>query len=393
MDTELCAHTTAISAAQMHVLDLHRMLLSDHQGQQAFQQALRETIRGGQAVLDLGTGTGIHALFACQAGAKRVYAVDQHEVIELAREVCAANGYTDRISFLHTPAAQLDLPEPVDVIVTHLDLPGLLRFLPRVRDRVLKNTGLLVPSAVELFVAPLETPVVYEQAVKFWELRRHELSFRAVRSVAVNTMHDHRIDLKELLAEPARLVTFDLSRVKDPRLSATVETQIARPGVLHGLGIWYVEWLTKSIALSTAPGSALPFGPWRNGFLPVGVPTPLEPGETLGLRIRTGTGGWGEVWSWDVRIKDRQGKEKTRFVHSSFSARLISKEVLRKQAPDRTPRLPPLGAAAAFVLESCGGPKPLHRIEREVLERFPEVFASQGEAAGFVAELVTRYSI
>lgn len=52
-------------------------------------------------VADVGTSTGILAFFAYQAGAKRVYAIEQREVIESAREIGKANGLEDRIVFIN----------------------------------------------------------------------------------------------------------------------------------------------------------------------------------------------------------------------------------------------------------------------------------------------------
>jgi predicted RNA methylase len=44
----------------------------------AYQQTIFETVKNGYVVVvDLGTGTGIFAFFACQAGAKRVYAIEK----------------------------------------------------------------------------------------------------------------------------------------------------------------------------------------------------------------------------------------------------------------------------------------------------------------------------
>jgi|SRR5438105_12126415 len=66
----------------------------------AYARALRECIRPNSIVLDIGTGVGIWALLACQFGARRVYAIEPNDVIQVAREIAAANGYADRIEFI-----------------------------------------------------------------------------------------------------------------------------------------------------------------------------------------------------------------------------------------------------------------------------------------------------
>lgn len=47
---------------------------------------------GGQVVLDVGTGSGVLALFAAKAGARKVYAVEATDMAKQARTVIKANG-------------------------------------------------------------------------------------------------------------------------------------------------------------------------------------------------------------------------------------------------------------------------------------------------------------
>src|SRR5690349_15960864 len=66
----------------------------------AYARALRSRIDSSSVVLDIGTGAGILALLACRAGARRVYAVEPSDAIQVAREAAAANGFADRIQFI-----------------------------------------------------------------------------------------------------------------------------------------------------------------------------------------------------------------------------------------------------------------------------------------------------
>ena len=69
-------------------------------------------------VLDVGTGTGILALFACQAGAKKVYAVEASQSAEVARALVESNGYSDRIEVIQAKLEDVTLPEKVDIIIS-----------------------------------------------------------------------------------------------------------------------------------------------------------------------------------------------------------------------------------------------------------------------------------
>jgi protein arginine N-methyltransferase 1 len=63
-------------------------------------QAIEAALRPGNVVVDLGSGPGFFALIACQAGARRVYAIDLAEIVQFARHFAKANGFADHIEFL-----------------------------------------------------------------------------------------------------------------------------------------------------------------------------------------------------------------------------------------------------------------------------------------------------
>lgn len=72
-----------------------------------------------KVVLDVGCGTGVLSMFCAKAGAKRVIAVDNSEIIDKAREHIFENGLSDIITCLHGKIEEVILPvKKVDIIVS-----------------------------------------------------------------------------------------------------------------------------------------------------------------------------------------------------------------------------------------------------------------------------------
>ena len=126
-------------------------MIADATRMGAFARALGQAIKPGAVVIDIGTGTGICALLACRHGARRVYAIEPDDAIQVAREIAAANGYADRIEFIQAISTQVTLPERADVIVSDLGgvLPWFQRHIPSIVDaraRFLAPGGVLIPQ-------------------------------------------------------------------------------------------------------------------------------------------------------------------------------------------------------------------------------------------------------
>lgn len=71
-------------------------MLEDHKRTGAYYQAVMQNRRQfeGKVVLDVGTGSGILAIFAAKAGAKKVYAVEATSMAKFAKELVKHNEVT-----------------------------------------------------------------------------------------------------------------------------------------------------------------------------------------------------------------------------------------------------------------------------------------------------------
>jgi len=85
---------------------------------------LEEDIRGGESVLDVGTGSGLLAMVALRLGAARAHGIDHDpEAIDCAREYAALNGFGPELSLRCDTLAGKD---PHDLVLANLDRRTLL---------------------------------------------------------------------------------------------------------------------------------------------------------------------------------------------------------------------------------------------------------------------------
>jgi precorrin-6B methylase 2 len=374
------------------VVDEHRHYLSDAVRLDAFRAAIHRAVRRGDVVLDLASGTGILGLFACQAGASRVYSIEATGMIEIARAVAAANGVSDRVVFVHGMSTDVILPERVDVIVCDqignfgFDA-GLIQYGADARDRFLQPGGRLVPQRVDLYVAALESSALHAQ-VAFWLARPAGFDFGPVQAWAGNTGYPTMIAAEMLLGAGRCVVSFAAESMGSQPLAGEVCLPVDRPGTLHGLAGWFEATLAGDVILSSAPNAAARVQR-RNVFFPIDQPLEVLPGDVVRVGLHAIPSE--TVVTWTVEVT-RAGRTVGRSRQSTLHGMLIDRESLRRTDPRFVPTLTARGRARLSVLELCDGTRPLAEIEREMLARHPDLFPALPAAAAFVVEVVAGYS-
>lgn len=277
-------------AGQPDLAGHHRHLLEDRVRTRAMCGAVSEAVRPGDVVADLGTGTGILAVTAVRAGARRVYAIERSPVIEAARRIAAANRVDDRIVFLPGHSRDVDVPEPLDVLVSEcfgiMAIGGtMLQALTRLRERVLRPGGRVVPERVAVWIAPVQAPR-FEDYLSFWDGELAGVDVSSARHWPRNNLYNVDARGVELLAPPARIASIDLrTETVDGACRADIELAATRDGTLHGWVGWFTSQLTADRVLDTSPDA--PLTVWRQVFFPLLEPLPIRAGSGVSLRFAT----------------------------------------------------------------------------------------------------------
>lgn len=236
-----------------------------------------------RVVLDIGAGTGILSFFAVKAGARRVYAVEASEVAAQAQRLVAANQLADRIIVLRGRIEEVELPEPVDVIISEpmgvmlvhermmeSFLVGRDRFLKRNVSDACVETRQMFPSSSSIYLSPFSDLNLYADAVQkigFWNNRDfYGVDLSCLVEPAAASQFAQvvvgPVDPKTLLAPP-QVYHFDFTVVRAQELrNFTINFSFTSEltGIVHGIAGWFDVQLAGSSmtkTLSTGPNGEI----------------------------------------------------------------------------------------------------------------------------------------
>ena len=319
----------------MYSLHFYGRMIADGPRMDAYAAALRHTIKPDSVVMDLGCGPGVFALLACKLGARRVYAVEPENVIGIAREAAAANGYAGKIEFFEDSSTEISVPEPATIIVSDLRgvLPWFQQHLPAIidaRNRLLARGGTLIPRRDVLWAAVVESPDRYEEIAGPWEKNKFELDLSAATRRVTNTWRKTRIEPQELLVEPVFWTTIDYYEVNSPDIRAEISWRAARNGTAHGVALWFDSDLVAGIGFSNHPKE--PELIYGNGLFPFSAPVEVTEGDRVILRLSAKLMEDDYVWRWDTDFfsRDDETRPKVSFKQSTFFGVPLSPDKLRE---------------------------------------------------------------
>ncbi|XP_054814524.1 probable protein arginine N-methyltransferase 3 [Prosopis cineraria] len=308
-------HLTSISSSRLakHVMKvnenyfgayssfgIHREMLSDKVRMDAYGNAILKnpSLLKGAVVMDVGCGTGILSLFAAQAGASRVIAIEASaKMAAVASKVANDNGLLHCknqsqadglqkgvIEVVQGMVEEVDKnvelqPQSVDVLLSEwmgycLLYESMLSSVLYARDRWLKPGGAILPDTATIFVAGFGKGGT---SLPFWE-NVCGFDMSCIGKELVNDAAQFPIvdvlDYEDLVTDSVILQTFDLATMKpnqvDFTATATLEPMLNSSHTKHldsktgccwcyGVVLWFETGFTSRFCqetpavLSTSP--------------------------------------------------------------------------------------------------------------------------------------------
>lgn len=394
------ARFKAASTNIMHLYGLgaYGTMMSDRIRTGAYCRALALAVKPGDVVVDLGAGAGIFTLHACRLGARLVHTIEPNDVIQVAREVVHANGFSKQVTFHQAMSFQVELPEPCDVLVT--DPRGVVplyeKAIPTIIDarrRLVKPGGVLIPQQDTIWAALVEAPDIYHKHCDdAWRSGNDGFDMEAARRRSINIFDKYRFELNQLLSEPERWLLLDYQVIERTSASGRVQFEVQRPGTAHGFALWFDSELIDGISISSSPGQ--PKLIYGQLFFPFQEPLSVLPNQTITVDLRADPVGGDYIWQWTTHTTSVASPEKIerRYHQSSLFSNVLGPEPLKKMSDQHIPSLNEEGVVHMRALELMNSRRSLGQIAETMVAEFPKRFSSSDDALGFVGKLSARWS-
>lgn len=283
----------------------HEVLLGDRIRMLAFQTAIREVVKPGMSVLDLGTGTGILAGWALESGAARVYALELNEELLAATTArLRADGHGASFVPVHGLSLEVSLPERVDVVISETlgnlaDNEGAVEILDDARRRFLAPGGRILPSCVESYLVPVAAKRAHD-LVSRCEIADAEAGDWLARARERGARDQFGVYYDAVLPKSGHLATarvarrYDFARPCEATYSETLLWTVHDDGFMTGFKGYFIASLSPTVALDISGDDTTGAGcsemrtssdSWKHCYLPIATPISVRRDDRIRLRL------------------------------------------------------------------------------------------------------------
>lgn len=280
----------------------HASMLNDRRRTASYLASIRDVVKPGDVVVDIGTGTGVLAIAAVHAGARHVYAIEEARIARVARTLFEANGMTDHITLIRGRSTEVRLPQRADVLISELigNEPLAERVIGITKDalrRLLKPGARLVPSGLKIFGLPVTIPdtelsrrTFLPEVVQNWQswygIELTRLSEVELFSNLVDFVNPYTARLWKSLSPPVLLADVDFKMWRGFGINKTKTVTANASGQLNGLIVYFELMVGPTTLVSTHPSLVGIDNHWRSPVYVFVNPLSLQAGDQFDVIYR-----------------------------------------------------------------------------------------------------------
>lgn len=352
-----------------------------------YRAAIAATLAPGDRVADLGCGVGVLGLFCLEAGADRVWGIDDSDAIHLAREVMLKSGVADRYHCIAGSTFRTALPEQVDLIICdHVGFfgfdYGIIALMRDARRRFLKPGGAMIPQALDLMVAGVSSDDCLAKAAG-WTQDAVPPQYRWLDHLSRNVRYSYPFSPSELIAAPVALGHVDFAEDAPDLYRFDAVLVATRAGRFDGVAGWFDCQLAGDVRMTNNP--LVPESIRRSqAFLPAQESFAVEAGDEIGVTLRFRADD--TMISWTIQPPGGARRQQL----STFNSTVLTPADLIKQ-PGRPLALSAEGKARAFVLGQVDGTRSAAEIAAQVLAEWPDMLPTEQAVRDFVASVLAHH--
>jgi protein arginine N-methyltransferase 1 len=289
--------------------NVHIRMLNDVERTTLYINAIQKTIRPTDVVVEIGTGTGVLAIAAAKAGAKKVYAIEAgKKMAQLAKANFKANQVDDKITLIEGWSTQVNIPEKATVLISEIigNHPldeDILKYTKDAQKRFLTKNARMLPSHLKLMVSPVQIPLELwsqhhftAENVKKWE-ECYQINFSGLLTQdAGNSLRTFKIIKSAAkaskfltLTKPCQIADIDLLKIQSDYSEHYTLNAVAN-GILNGVIVFCDIKLAEGIILSTNPKTAKEGFHWSTHIELMEKPINLQTGDRFTLEYKHNKG-------------------------------------------------------------------------------------------------------